>query len=59
MNDSFPHPYTLQDAYARITVHSKPDDPLQHNYAIYIDNLYAGNIGWHKQKDRMMHNYHL
>ncbi len=58
VGDTFPYPYTREDADYRIHTESKKDD--NRNYGIYINNLYAWNLGWaRKHKWRFSHNIHF
>jgi len=55
VGDTFPHPYTLQDAKWQITIGSQKEN--NRNYGIYIDDIYAWNL-WREQKHtgRFEHN---
>ena len=43
LSDIFPHPYNLKDAEKWISINQDPD---KHNYAIIVDGLFAGGIGF-------------
>ena len=56
--DTFPHPYSDEDAQYRIETWSKIENSI--NYWIYINNLYAGNLGRQKKyTGRSVHNIHF
>ena len=65
--DSFPYPYTLDDAKQRInhTREKLEKQEWERNYGIYIksdnwDYQYAWNMWWQiKESGRKKHNYHL
>ncbi len=62
IGDMVPHPYTLADANWRITHCDEVlHDNLERQYGIYIDNEYAGNIGWNRKSntDRKSTSYHF
>jgi [ribosomal protein S5]-alanine N-acetyltransferase len=58
VGDTFPHPYTLQDAEWWVTIWSQKENSRM--YGIYIDDIYAWNI-WREQNQtgRFFHNIHL
>lgn len=62
VGDMMPYPYTLADANWRIA-HSKDvlSDVLERQYGIYIDDIYAWNIGRNRKSstDRKSSNYHF
>jgi len=62
MWDTFPFPYTLDDAtwFINNCAEEWEKEYGERNYWIYVNNVYAGNLGFHqKKKWRELYNVHL